>query len=102
MHHDVNRRVNGLPRTPRPVVLARERSYGVPLRANRRWPAQENSAKRCFDAKIELAREVRKAVHPQDIAHAVITFAHNQGIRPTEVEMSTVWPKGSNFRILYQ
>ena len=37
--------------------------------------------------------------HPQDIAHAVIMFARNQGIRPTEVEMSTVWPAGSDFRL---
>jgi len=36
--------------------------------------------------------------HPQDIAHAVIMFARNQGIRPTEVEMSTVWPAGSDLR----
>ncbi len=36
--------------------------------------------------------------HPQGITDAVITFAHNQGICPTEVEMSTLWPKESNFR----
>ena len=30
--------------------------------------------------------------HPADVADAVILFARNQCIRPTEVEMSTVWP----------
>ena len=32
--------------------------------------------------------------HPADIADAVILFARNQCICPTEVEMSTVWPDG--------
>ena len=31
--------------------------------------------------------------HPADVADAVILFAHNQCICPTEVEMSTVWPE---------
>ncbi|HKX09009.1 MAG TPA: hypothetical protein VJN67_12495 [Stellaceae bacterium] len=30
--------------------------------------------------------------HPADIADAVILFARNQCICPTEVEMSTLWP----------
>lgn len=32
--------------------------------------------------------------HPADVADAVILFARNQCICPTEVEMSTVWPDG--------
>ncbi len=36
--------------------------------------------------------------HPQDIADAVILFAHNQCICPTEVEMSTIWPEGDGPR----
>ena len=31
--------------------------------------------------------------HPADVSDAVILFAHNQCICPTEVEMSTVWPE---------
>ena len=30
--------------------------------------------------------------HSADVADAVILFARNQCIRPTEVEMSAVWP----------
>ena len=30
--------------------------------------------------------------NPADVADAVILFARNQRIRPTEVEVSTVWP----------
>ncbi len=32
--------------------------------------------------------------HPADIADAVILFARNQCICPTEVEISTLWPEG--------
>ena len=35
---------------------------------------------------------------PADVADAVILFAHNQCIRPTEVEMSTVWPERDGLR----
>ena len=31
--------------------------------------------------------------HPAHVAAAVILFAHNQCICPTEVETSTVWPE---------
>jgi hypothetical protein len=31
--------------------------------------------------------------HAADVADAVILFARNQCIRPTEVEMSAVWPE---------
>jgi hypothetical protein len=36
--------------------------------------------------------------HPADVADAVILFARNQCIRPTEVEMSTIWPDGDRPR----
>lgn len=39
--------------------------------------------------------------HPADIADAVVLFARNQCICPTEVEISTDWPKTSNFRVLH-
>src|SRR5262249_1473189 len=40
--------------------------------------------------------------HPADVADAVILFAHNQCICPTEVEMSTIWPKSSTSTIPHQ
>jgi len=38
--------------------------------------------------------------HPADVADAVILFARNQCIRPTEVEMSTEWPEADMRRVI--
>ena len=72
--------------------LARDGAPVVPLNANRIARVRMNNPRNGHQSCVDVY------AHPADVADAVILFARNQCICPTEVETLTVWPVGSGFR----